>query len=108
MRNPNTQLNPLIRSIGALITLIDSTLSNARRFSSSMWNSTDIKGLKGKAAEEPYPGLFMFPLIQVKSTINKKSRARILTNYVRPNVSHLCREMHAMTKMADLAKELYN
>ena len=52
-----------------------------------MRNSSDIKGLKGKAAEEPYPGLFMFAFIQVKSTINKKSRARILTNYVRPNVS---------------------
>ena len=52
-----------------------------------MRNSSDIKGLKGKAAEEPYPGLFMFAFIQVKSAINKKSRARILTNYVRPNVS---------------------
>ena len=52
-----------------------------------MRNSSDIKGLKGEAAEEPYPGLFMFAFIQVKSTINKKSRARILTNYVRPNVS---------------------
>ena len=53
MRNPNTQLNPLIRSIGALITLIDSILSNARRFYSSMGNPSDIKGLKGKAVEEP-------------------------------------------------------
>ena len=52
-----------------------------------MRNSSDIKGLKGKAAEEPDPGLFMFAFIQVKSTINKKSRSRILTNYVRPNVS---------------------
>ena len=43
--------------------------------------------LKGKAAEEPYSGLFIFAFIQVKSTINKKSRARILTKYVRPNVS---------------------
>ena len=53
MRNPNTQLNPLIRSIGALMTLIDSTLSNARRFYSSMGNPLDIKGLKGEAVEEP-------------------------------------------------------
>ena len=52
MRNLNTELNPL-RSVGALITLIDFTLSNARRFYSSMGNPSDMKGLKGKAAEEP-------------------------------------------------------
>ena len=82
MRNPNTQLNPLIRSIGALITLIDSTLSKARRFYSSMGNPSDIKGLKGKAVEEPLSRAVYvrFNFIQVKSAINKKSRSRILTN----------------------------
>ena len=80
MRNPNTQLNPLIRSIGALITLIDSTLSNARRFYSSMGNPSDIKGLKGKAVEGPLSRAVYVAFIQVKSAINKKSRSRILTN----------------------------
>jgi len=40
------KLNPL-RSVGALITLIDFTLSNARRFYSSMGNPSDMRGLKG-------------------------------------------------------------
>ena len=32
-------------------------------------------------------GLFMFTFIQIKSKIDKKSRSRILTHYLRPNVS---------------------
>ena len=43
----------LKRSLGALMTLIDFTLSNARRFYSSMGNPSNMKGLKGKAAEGP-------------------------------------------------------
>ena len=37
--------NPF-RSVGALTTLIDFTLSNARRFYSSMGNPSDMKGLR--------------------------------------------------------------
>ena len=34
-----------LRSVGTLMTLIDFTLSNARRFYSSMGNPLDMKGL---------------------------------------------------------------
>ena len=34
---------------------------------------------KVKLVRSPYLGLFMFPFIQIKSKINKKSRSSILT-----------------------------
>ena len=36
-----------LTAVGFLMTLIDFTLSNARRFYSSMWNPLAVKGLKG-------------------------------------------------------------
>ena len=36
----------LLTAVGFLVTLIDFTLSNARRFYSSMWNPLAVKGLK--------------------------------------------------------------
>ena len=41
---PGSEIKPL-RSVGALMTLIDFNLSNARRFYSSMGNPSNIKGL---------------------------------------------------------------
>ena len=42
--NSNLVLNPSV-SVSALMTLIDFTLSNARRFYSSMGNPSDTEGL---------------------------------------------------------------
>ena len=56
-------------------------------FVNSTYNLHTHKKSGVKLVRSPYLVLFMIPFIQIKSKINKKSRSRILTPYMRPNFS---------------------